>query len=29
MCAAFVSAGGHEINSAVVVKLDPEGAKFV
>eukprot|EP00775_Hariotina_reticulata_P003317 gene3317-3594_t len=29
MGAAFTSAGGLEVNSAKVVRLDPEGAKFV
>lgn len=29
MCAAFKSAGGLAVNSAVVVRLDPVGAKFV
>lgn len=29
MGAAFKSAGGLEVNSSKVVRLDPEGAKFV
>lgn len=29
MCKAFVDSGKLEINSATIVRLDPEGAKFV
>lgn len=29
MAAAFRSEGGLEVNSSTVVRLDPEGAKFV
>jgi homoserine kinase len=29
MCEAFRSAGKLEVNSSKVVRLDPEGAKFV